>query len=500
MYRFTDVESTPKRLTSVYGYLAHELLPLQKALEPISSQINQLDRFSKIAKNECHFPSEHGLTRDESAAIFLYTMEWGKNSLYQVMNRALRAEDRSSLKPWFGYLKLFDTAVQKLPIVRKNLWRGVATDIAKNFKKGDEFTWWTISSCSTSVNMIKDFLGSSSTLFLIEAVNGKDISRYTNYSSESEVILCPGTRLRVISDPLDQPYMHIVHLQENNDEGELKEGKKHGKGTMNYANNDKYSGDWVDDVRTGQGVYVYAGGSHYEGQYKDNKKHGKGTFVWGSDTKCAGDKYTGDWVDGVRTGQGVYVDGSGSRYEGQYKDNKKHGKGTFVWGPDTKYADDKYTGDWVDDVRTGQGVYVYVGGSHYEGQYKYNKEHGKGTLVWGPDTKWAGDKYTGDWVDGVRAGQGVYVYANEQFSGQYKDNKEHGKGTFVWGPDTKWAGDKYTGDWVDGVRAGQGVYVYANGNRYEGQFKDGKLHGRGKMKYANGTIKEGMWSNNTFVG
>ncbi|CAF0934545.1 unnamed protein product [Rotaria sordida] len=293
MYRFTDVESTPKRLTSVYGYLAHELLPLQKALEPISSQINQLDRFSKIAKNECHFPSEHGLTRDESAAIFLYTMEWGKNSLYQVMNRALRAEDRSSLKPWFGYLKLFDTAVQKLPIVRKNLWRGVATDIAKNFKKGDEFTWWTISSCSTSVNMIKDFLGSSSTLFLIEAVNGKDISRYTNYSSESEVILCPGTRLRVISDPLDQPYMHIVHLQE-------------------------YSGDWVDDVRTGQGVYVYAGGSHYEGQYKDNKKHGKGTFVWGPDTKYAGDKYTGDWVDDVRTGQGVYVYAGGSRYELRY--------------------------------------------------------------------------------------------------------------------------------------------------------------------------------------
>ncbi|CAF1119443.1 unnamed protein product [Rotaria sordida] len=447
MYRFTDVESTPKRLTSVYGYLAHELLPLQKALEPISSQINQLDRFSKIAKNECHFPSEHGLTRDESAAIFLYTMEWGKNSLYQVMNRALRAEDRSSLKPWFGYLKLFDTAVQKLPIVRKNLWRGVATDIAKNFKKGDEFTWWTISSCSTSVNMIKDFLGSSSTLFLIEAVNGKDISRYTNYSSESEVILCPGTRLRVISDPLDQPYMHIVHLQENNDEGELKEGKKHGKGTMNYANNDKYSGDWVDDVRTGQGVYVYAGGSHYEGQYKDNKKHGKGTFVWGSDTKCAGDKYTGDWVDGVRTGQGVYVDGSGSRYEGQYKDNKKHGKGTFVWGPDTKYADDKYTGDWVDDVRTGQGVYVYVGGSHYE--LRYSSITRQSVLIC----------FTFNCYS---------IYAiKEQFPGQYKYNKEHGKGTLVWGPDTKWAGDKYTGDWVDGVRAGQGVYVYANGNRYE---------------------------------
>jgi hypothetical protein len=220
MHRFTDIESAPKRLTPVFGYLTHPLLPLQKALELISSEIDQLDHFSTIAKNECHFPSEDGLTRDESAAIFLYTMEWGENSFYQVLNRALRAEDRSSLKPWFAYLKLFDTVAHKLPTVRKNLWRGVARDVAKNFKKGDEFTWWTISSCSTSVNIIKDFLGSNSTLFLIEAVNGKDVSNYTNYPSENEVILCPGTRLRVVIDPLDQPPMHLIHLQEATDDNE----------------------------------------------------------------------------------------------------------------------------------------------------------------------------------------------------------------------------------------------------------------------------------------
>ena len=220
MHRFTDIESTPKRLPPVYGYLTHPLVPLQKALEPIAPKMDQLDRFSKIAKDECHFPSEHGLTRDESAAVFLYTMEWGENSFYQVINRALRAEDRLSLKPWFAYLKLFDTAVQKLPTIRKNLWRGVAKDISKNFKQGDEFTWWTISSCSTSVNIIKDFLGPNSTLFLIEAANGKDVSGYTNYPNENEVILCPGTRLRVVSALLDQPSMHLVHLQEVTDDTE----------------------------------------------------------------------------------------------------------------------------------------------------------------------------------------------------------------------------------------------------------------------------------------
>ncbi|CAF0744039.1 unnamed protein product [Adineta steineri] len=214
MHRFTDIESTSKRLPPVYGYLADQLLPLKEAIKPILSQIDQLEDFSTLARNKCHFPSEHGLTRDESAAIYLYTMEWGGNSFYQVINRALRAEDRSSLEPWFAYLKLFDSAVQKLPTLRKNLWRGVPEDITRLFKKGDEFIWWTISSCSTSLSTIQHFLGSKSTVFLIEAINGKDISKYTNFPAETEVVLCPGTRLRVKGDPLDHSPMHLIHLEE----------------------------------------------------------------------------------------------------------------------------------------------------------------------------------------------------------------------------------------------------------------------------------------------
>ena len=51
--------------------------------------------------------------------------------------------------------------------------------------------------------------------------------------------------------------------------------------------------------------------------------------------------------------------------------------------------------------------------------------------------------------------------------GQYKDDKKHGKGEQVWGFATKWAGDKYKGDWVEDVRTGRGVYTLANGDRYE---------------------------------
>src|ERR1700722_17056089 len=214
MNRFTDVGGDDTKLPPVYGYWSQPLVPLERALEPIADRIDQLTRYIKVAKQHCHFPSEHGLTHDESAAVYLYTMEWGDDSLYRVLNRALRSEDRPALKPWFAYLKLFDTALSKLPIVKKNIWRGVSSDISKQFKKKQEVIWWSVSSCSTSVDVIKNFLDMNSTLFLVEAINGKDVSVYTNYPNEDEVLLIPDTRLRLSSYALDHAGgLHIVHLQ-----------------------------------------------------------------------------------------------------------------------------------------------------------------------------------------------------------------------------------------------------------------------------------------------
>jgi hypothetical protein len=151
-------------------------------------------------------------------------MEWGDTTLYRVLNQALRSENRQALKIWFPYLKLFDTALDKLPTVKENVWRGVSLDIGRYFTKNQMITWWSINSCSSSINIIEDFLGNkkSSTLFLIEAVNGKKVSGYTEYESEDEVILRMGTQFRVKADPLVQSNgSHIVHLTEiddNNDD------------------------------------------------------------------------------------------------------------------------------------------------------------------------------------------------------------------------------------------------------------------------------------------
>ncbi|CAF3876619.1 unnamed protein product [Adineta steineri] len=220
MNRFGDIDVSFKRLPPVYGYHSEELVSIEKALEPIESQIRELSRYIKIAKQHCHFPSEHGLTKDQSAAVYIYTMEWGETTLYRVLNKALRSENRQALNIWFPYLKLFDTALDKLPTVKEILWRGVALDIGKNYTKNQLVTWWSVNSCSSSANVIKNFLGNDqhSTLFLIEGINGKKISDYTEYKDEDEIILRMGTQFRVKSNTLEQSNgSHIVHLVEIDD-------------------------------------------------------------------------------------------------------------------------------------------------------------------------------------------------------------------------------------------------------------------------------------------
>lgn len=221
MNRFGDIDYSFKRLPPVYGFRSRKLVSLEEALQPIESQIDELPYYIKIAKKYCHYPNPHGLSKDQSASIYIYTMEWGETSLYCVLNKALRSEDRQCLTVWFSYLKLIDTALDLLTTVKEVVWRGVRSDIGKNFTKNRIFTWWPISSCSSSVNVIEKFLKNEthSTVFLIEAVKGKKISGYTQYEDEDEVILKIGTQFRVKADPLKRADgTHTVHLIEIDDD------------------------------------------------------------------------------------------------------------------------------------------------------------------------------------------------------------------------------------------------------------------------------------------
>ncbi|CAM4775209.1 unnamed protein product [Rotaria magnacalcarata] len=222
--RFGDIDTSNRRRTPVSDYRSEKLVSFEKALEPIVPYIDQLPLHMEKAKRCCRFPSEHGLTQDQSAAVYIYTMEWDGTTLYRVLNNALRSENELALKMWFPYLQLFNTALDKLPTVKQAVWRGVPLDIGKNFIKDQIVTWWSINSCSSSPKVIKTFLGKSqkSTLFLVEAINGKNVSGYTEFENEDEVILRIGTKFRVQGDPLFQSngsyIVHLIAVEGSNDQ------------------------------------------------------------------------------------------------------------------------------------------------------------------------------------------------------------------------------------------------------------------------------------------
>ena len=99
MARFTGFESNHAEYSPMQDFWKYQLVPLQTALEPISHRINQLNDYLRKAIHRCHFPSEHELTQEESAAIYLYTMDCGDNSFYKVINKDLRTNSYVKIKP-----------------------------------------------------------------------------------------------------------------------------------------------------------------------------------------------------------------------------------------------------------------------------------------------------------------------------------------------------------------------------------------------------------------
>ena len=429
MPRFVHSTLTPGPLLLGKKYLTDEVLPLQEALQSILSRIDQLDRLVQTAQDRCHFPGEDELTRDESAAIYLYTMKLDESSLHELIDKDLGSDDRSIAESWFAYLTLLHTALRKLPNTRMKVWHGVNGNTLSRIHRGDEVIWWNITSCSTSVDVIKSSLTVGSILLLIDTVNGKNISAYSNQPDENEVILCPGTRLRILIDRTDQRPFGEVHLQEvtrANASGESRPLSWKKKTALVLVLHvvvvliglllaSVETPSWrilrsstLDSLsfRTSE-THVDAMGNTYQGEWKSGKKHGRGQIEYAN-----GNKYVGDWVEDMATGEGTFTWINGDRYEGQFKEGRRDGKGWYLFA-----NGDQYVGSWVDDKKAGQGV-----------------------SSWGPGSVWTGDKY----------------------EGEYLDDKKHGKGTLVFA-----SGDSYIGDWIDDQQEGEGIFSWANGDRYE---------------------------------
>jgi hypothetical protein len=219
--RVSDINEEPLEMhMPIRGYERMPLVSLEEAIAPLVSILPEIQDYAYVAKQRAKPVPADGLTRDESASIILYSMEWEPHDecLYFALNTTLRAEDRRKLKPWFSYLKLILTALGQLPSSGRTVYRGVKLNLSKQYPEGKTFVWWGFSSCTSAMGVLENeqFLGKTGerTMFAIECDSGKDISRHSYYQSEKEILLLAARHFIVESSLQPAPGLHIIQLKE----------------------------------------------------------------------------------------------------------------------------------------------------------------------------------------------------------------------------------------------------------------------------------------------
>lgn len=150
------------------------------------------------------------LSLDECTTIVIYTAEEEprEGSLYYVLNAALRAKERSNLKPWRLYIWLLLHALRKLPVVDVVIvFRGTKTapsDLGLELVSGFGFTFAGFSSTAETQDVMEVFVGEADgprtllTLQLSEPV-GRDVRDFSLNPGENEVLLPPNMCFEFVS-------------------------------------------------------------------------------------------------------------------------------------------------------------------------------------------------------------------------------------------------------------------------------------------------------------
>uniref|UniRef100_A0A7S1VVS5 MORN repeat-containing protein 5 n=1 Tax=Grammatophora oceanica TaxID=210454 RepID=A0A7S1VVS5_9STRA len=166
-------------------------------------------------------------------------------------------------------------------------------------------------------------------------------------------------------------------------------GERQGQGELIWSNGDRYVGEFWNGVREGEGTLYFVDGSEYVGSWANNKMHGAGCRRFPN-----GNVYNGNYQEGKRCG---------------------HGRCYYANG-------DMYVGAWRQDKLDGFGRYYYNNGQCFEGTFSKGKRMGRGKYQL---TDGRVDIYC--YLEDERVGEGVRWSANRKKAWRLVNGKVKGR-------------------------------------------------------------------------
>jgi len=194
----------------------------------------------------------------------------------------------------------------------------------------------------------------------------------------------------------------------------------------------QYEGIWQTDekgqytgVKQGPGVLQLGDATRIKANFIDGEMQGEVDIEWGD-----GRTYSGNVINGVRTGDGTYEDpDNGISYEGEWLNNTFHGEGIY------KSPTETYEGQFRQHKYSQHGRLDLVDGTKYVGQFLDGLYEGEGELITGSKREPLGlgggqIKYEGQFRVGAREGLGraECLISRLSFDGEWQDDLPIHKG------------------------------------------------------------------------
>ncbi len=156
---------------------------------------------------------QRGITPVEAQSIAVYTMDardYGgtrEESVFYVFNATLRTGDSDQVHRWSVFAKLFCDAVDKLPSVSCTVYRGLdqpLTQVSHLYVKGSTVFFNGVTSTTTDkVDTLQQFGkgadGRPGTLLRIAATDVKNISMFSAFPNEGELVASVNSSYRVVT-------------------------------------------------------------------------------------------------------------------------------------------------------------------------------------------------------------------------------------------------------------------------------------------------------------